>query len=141
MKTLLIIVSFLIATRSFAQSTTEGQLKALSQKRVDWLLAGNLDSLKNLYDANSITIHGNGMMRGRQEHLDDIKSGRPIYKKIDLTQSTVKDFGDTAVLVGKGVFQIAMNGQNMTYNMTFTEVYKKEKAGWKLIARQAVDQK
>lgn len=142
MKTLLIFISFMIATQSFAQSTTEAQIKALSQKRVNWLIAGNLDSLKNLYDANSITIHGNGIMiRSREDHLADIKAGRPVYKTIEIKESQVNDFRDTAVLVGKGLFNIAMNGQDMNYTMTYTEVYKKEQGGWKLIARQAVEQK
>ena len=62
------------------------------------------------------------MMRSRAEHLKDIKSGRPVYKRIDIKESAVKGFGDTAVLVGKGIFNIAVNGQNMNYNMTYAEV-------------------
>lgn len=137
MKSLLLIAGLFVTTFSFAQSPTESEIKDLSQKRVQWLLKGNVDSLVNLYDENSVTIHGNGMIRTTSEHINDIKSGRPVYKSIDIQESSVKDFGNTAVLVGKGVFSISINGQNMTQNMVFTEVYLKKNGQWKLISRQA----
>lgn len=100
-------------------------------------MAGKVDSLAAIYDENSITVHGNGMVKSTAEHFNDVRSGRPVFKSIDIKESTVKDFGTTAVLVGKGVFSIAMNGQGMTYNMVYTEVYIKKHNQWKLIARQA----
>lgn len=137
MKIFLTTIALLVATLSFAQSQTESEIKALSAKRVEWLLKGSVDSLANLYGENSITVHGNGMIRTTAEHLNDIKSGRPVYKSIDVKETTVKDFDNTAILVGKGVFNISMNGQAMSYNMVYMEVYKKENDQWKLIARQA----
>lgn len=142
MKTLLTFVAFLSVSVSaaFAQSKTEDQIKVLSQKCVQWLLTRNVDSLKNLYDPNSITIHSNGMMRTGTDHLEDLKNGRPLYKSIDVKESSVKEFGDTAVLVGKGLFDITIDKQDMKYDMIYTEVYKKTGGQWKLIARQAVQQ-
>ncbi|MVM29107.1 DUF4440 domain-containing protein [Spirosoma sp. HMF4905] len=140
MKTLLTLVSMLFVSQSFGQSKTESEIVALSKKRAKWLVEGKLDSLKTLYDANSITVHNNGLIKTTAEHFEDIKNGRPIYKSIDIKESTVKDFGDTAILVGKGMFNIAMNGQDMNYNMVYTEVYLKRNNQWKLISRQAVQQ-
>ena len=54
-----------------------------------------------------------------------------------IKESAVKDFGNTAVLVVKGVFSFSINGQDMTQNMVFTEVYFKKNNQWKLISRQA----
>lgn len=141
MKTLLTIASFFFMTQAFAQSNTEAQIKSLSEKRAKWLIATNVDSLKNLYDENSITIHNNGMMRTGNEHLADLKKGQPSYKRIDIKESSVKDFGDTAVLVGKGLFVLVMNGQEVNYNMIYTEVYKKMKGQWKLILREGIELK
>jgi len=50
---------------------------------------------------------------------------------------TVTDFGNTAVLVGKGVFNIEVSGSKMTANMAYTGVYLKSGKTWKLIARHA----
>ena len=136
----IIIATFalaLIATFSFGQSKTETEILTLSKKRVQWLLAGKLDSLATLYDNNSITVHGNGMIKSTSEHFEDVKNKRPIYRNIEIQQSTVKDFGTTAILVGKGVFSISMNGSDMVANMAYTEVYMKRGKVWKLVARHA----
>lgn len=137
MKTLLTIAGLLLATLSFAQSNTEAEVKALSKKRIHYLLENKVDSLATIYDQNSMTIHSNGMIKTTVEHLDDVRNGRPVYKSIEIGEATVKDFGNTAILVGKGVFKIAMNGQETSYNMAYTEVYLKRNGGWKLISRQS----
>ena len=137
MKSFFSIIAILFTSALFGQSNTESEIKKLSGKRVEWLLQNNVDSLVSLYDENSITIHGNGMIRTTAEHINDIKSGRPTYKSIEIKEASVKDFGNTAVLVGKGIFSISINGQEMTQNMVFTEVYIKKNNQWKLISRQA----
>lgn len=137
MKALLTSIIALAATLTFAQTNTETEILALSKKRVQWLMESKVDSLAMLYDDNSITIHGNGLIKSTKEHLDDVRNGRPTYKSIDIKESTVRDFGATAILVGKGFFSITINGQDMAYNMVYTEVYIKNNKAWKLVSRQA----
>lgn len=137
MKTLFTIASLLFATVSFAQSNTEADIKALSNKRIQYLLQGKVDSLATIYDEKSMTVHTNGMIKTATEHLEDVRNGRPKYKSIEVKSVTVNDFGTTAILVGQGIFSIAINGQDMSYNMVYTEVYQKENNQWKLIARHA----
>lgn len=60
------------------------------------------------------------------EHINNVKNGTSTYKSIDIGETTVKDFGTTAILVGKGTFKIGMNGQGMTYKMAFIDVYLKK---------------
>lgn len=137
MKTLLTFAAVLLSIASFAQSKTETEILTLSKKRIQYLLENKVDSLASIYDDNSMTVHTNGMIKSKAEHLEDVKNGRPVYKSIEVKNATVKDFGTTAILVGKGIFKIDMNGQEMNYNMVYTEVYNKTKKGWKLIARHA----
>ena len=140
LKILFPVLLLLVAGKSMGQSKTAAEITALSKQRAAWLVAGRLDSLATLYDAHSITVHGNGLIKSTAEHFEDIRQGRPVYKSIKLGESTVREFGNTAVLVGKGDFHIAMNGQDLHCNMVYTEVYKKDNNRWKLIARQAVQQ-
>lgn len=137
MKIILVVTSTLLTSFSFAQSKTETEIIDLSKKRIEWLLENKADSLAALYDENSITVHGNGMIKTAKEQLDDVKGGKITYKSIDVKENTVQDFGNTAVLVGKGVFKISLNGQDMIYNMVYMEAYQKKDNQWKLIARQA----
>ncbi len=137
MKTVLLSIALLVSGIGFAQSRTEKEISQLSTNRIQWLLANKADSLANLYDVNSITVHGNGLIKTAKEQLEDVRSGKIAYKRIDVTENTVKDFGNTQVLVGKGVFNIALGAQEFTYTMVYMEVYQKQGNGWKLIARQA----
>ena len=137
MKIILVVTAMFLASFSFAQSKTETEIIDLSKKRIEWLLENKADSLASLYDENSITVHGNGLIKTAKEQIDDVRGGRITYKSIEVKENTVKDFGSTAVLVGKGVFKISLNGQDMTYNMVYMEVYQKKDNQWKLIARQA----
>jgi len=137
MKIILVLTAIFVATVSFAQSKTETDIINLSAKRIQWLLEKKSDSLASLYDENSITVHGNGLIKTAKEQLDDVKGGKITYKSIDVTENTVKDFGNTQVLVGKGVFKISVNSQELTYNMVYMEVYQKQGKMWKLVARQA----
>jgi hypothetical protein len=137
MKLILVITAIFATTVVSAQSKTETDIINLSAKRIQWLLEKKADSLALLYDENSITVHGNGLIKTAKEQLDDVKGGKITYKSIDVTENTVKDFGNTQVLVGKGVFKISVNGQDLTYNMVYMEVYQKQGNQWKLVARQA----
>ncbi len=137
MRIVLLVIPLFISTLAFAQSKTETDITNLSGKRIKWLLEGKADSLALLYDENSITVHGNGLIKTAEEQLDDVKSGKITYKSIDVTENTVKDFGNTQVLVGKGIFTISLGGQELTYTMVYMEVYQKQGGQWKLVARQA----
>ncbi len=137
MKLSLVITAIFVTTAVSAQSKTETDIINLSAKRIQWLLEKKADSLALLYDENSITVHGNGLIKTAKEQLDDVKGGKITYKSIDVIENTVKDFGNTQVLVGKGVFKISVNGQDLTYNMVYMEVYQKQGNLWKLVARQA----
>ncbi len=137
MKALFTFVALLLSTATFAQLKTESEILALSKKRIQYLLENKIDSLAMIYDENSLTIHSNGMIKTTAEHIDDVKNGRPVYKSIEISEATVKDFGTIAILVGKGIFKIAMNGQDMSYKMAYTEVYLNKNKKWKLISRQS----
>ncbi len=84
-----------------------------------------------------MTVHTNGMIKTAAEHLEDVRNERPTYKSIEISKTTVKDFGMTVILVGQGIFKIAMNGQEMTYNMVYTETYIRKNGIWKMIAHHA----
>ncbi|MEJ1242425.1 nuclear transport factor 2 family protein [Chryseolinea sp. T2] len=138
MKTLFTtLVAVLLVSASFAQSKTDAEIKKLSKDRIKWLLEGKADSLATLYDQKAVTVHGNGMVKSTEEQLQDVKKGVIKYNSIDVSEMTVTDFGKTAVLVGKGVFNIEVGGSKMTANMAYTEVYLKSGKTWKLIARHA----
>lgn len=130
-------MSVLIISAAHAQSKTETEIKKISKDRIKWLLEGKADSLATLYDQKAVTVHGNGMVKSTEEQLQDIKMGVIKYNGIDVSEMTVTDFGNTAILVGKGTFNIEVGGSKMTANMAYTEVYLRSGKTWKLIARHA----
>ncbi|WP_255080566.1 hypothetical protein [Lacihabitans sp. CCS-44] len=64
----------------------------------------------------------------------DLADGLGSLKNFSICK--VNDFGNTAILVGKVVFDIEMNGKYMSYQMAFMEEYLKRNNSQKLISRQ-----
>lgn len=136
MKKLFVVFALLlVGSMTFAQG--KSQVERLSRKRAEWLLTKNVDSLASLYEPTGFTIHSNGLVKSSAEHLNDVKSGVPSYIQIDIKNLDIKEFGNTAVAVGKGYFMIEMGGKEMAYNMVFSEVYIKKGKQWKLVSRHA----
>jgi hypothetical protein len=84
MKNLLAILIFLTSLYVEAQTSTESKIKEISGQRIKALIESDFNTLESIYDQNSISIHSNGMIKTTDEHLQDVKNGIPIYKKIEV---------------------------------------------------------
>jgi len=103
----------------------------LSNKIWDWMADKNVDSLKNLFDDNSMFVHMGGTW-GKTQELAAIKSGSIWYKKAEVYAVDVRIFGNTAILLDDIDLQAVVGGQKVTNAFMVTEVYLKENGTWKM---------
>ena len=133
-----LLIVFTLATLSgFAQSQTEQLVLDLSKRKFDWLINKRYDSLELLLDDQLKYIHSNGWVQSRKEVMDDSKSGKLVYQKIDVTESTVRLYDKTAIVTGKGKFSGIGNNNPFAMELAYTEVYIKNKGRWLLASRHA----
>jgi hypothetical protein len=133
MKNFLFFISVIMSTHLIGQTNSESQILKLSSDKFQWQLEKNWDALSDIMDENVILQHGNGNVQSKVEYFKTLRSGFLEYKKIDVTERTIKVFGKTAVIMGKVKFNISINKELRDFNFDFTEVYSFNKGKWKLI--------
>jgi ketosteroid isomerase-like protein len=137
MKKILIYLTFFMMSIqiSFAQQTeVENAVKALTQLMI------NPDSaaLDNLVLPNLSYGHSSGKIQNKQEFMRSLLSAESDFVEINLTDQTVIVQGKTAMV--RHTLSAKTNDKNVpgTVKLYILLIWSKEKAGWKLLGRQAV---
>lgn len=119
---------------SFAQKTsTIEEVKELSKLKWQWMADKNVDKLASLFDDKSKFVHMSGTWK-KNEELDIIKTGRIWYKKADIHDVAVEIVGDVAIVWNRITLTADVRGNDAVTEFTVTEVYKKQKKEWKMLA-------
>lgn len=108
----------------------EQEILDLSVDKFKWKTTGQIDKVAHLFDDDLIFIHLTGHITSKKEWIEQLKSGRFVYNKIELQEHAAKVYENTVVLVGKALFTV--NGGSK-YNLVYTEVYTKKNNQWKLV--------
>jgi len=133
----ILLVLTLSTLSGFAQLKNEQAILDLSKRKFDWLINKQYDSLEFLMDDQLKYIHSNGWVQSKQEVIDDSKSGKLTYQKVELSESAVRLYDNTAIVIGKGKFSGIGNNNPFALELTYTEVYIKSKGRWLLASRHA----
>ena len=66
-----------------------------------------------------------------------MKSGKLNYLKVNVTEAKARIYKNTAIVNGKGVFNVMLEGKPVEINLLYTEVYINKKNNWQLASRHA----
>ncbi|MBX2967308.1 MAG: nuclear transport factor 2 family protein [Cyclobacteriaceae bacterium] len=124
-------------SHTFAQSKEEQTVFNLSKKKFNWQVNKQLDSLDAILDERALYIHSNGWAETKQEALDNLQSGKLVYKNIEIKEANVRLYSGTAIVTGKGSFSGTVNGTDFDIELSYTEVYVQKKNKWLLVSRHA----
>lgn len=130
----------LLSVTTFAQTGSnstltkeEQELVSLSKDKWQWMADKNIDKLAALFHNESKFVHMSGTWK-KDEELEIIKSGSIWYKKADVHDTAVEIAGDVAVVWNRITLTAVVRGNDAVNQFTVTEVYKKEKEEWKMLA-------
>lgn len=139
MKHLLLTLTMLATAYAMQaqQSPAEKYVKAFSERKNKWLIDKNYDSLKVMLDNRCFYIHSNGWMQTAADVIKDLQSGKMVYDKVTITESTARQFESMVIVTGKGNFEGSVDQKPFNIRLAFTEVYVKRKDSWKLVSRQS----
>jgi hypothetical protein len=128
------------AFSSNAQVTTtknigpsEQEIINLSKEKWQWMADKNVDKLATLFHDKSKFVHMSGTWK-KDEELEIIKSGSIWYKKADVHDVAVEMVDDVAIVWNRITLTAFVRGSDVVTEFTVTEVYKKEKKQWKMLA-------
>lgn len=130
-------IFLLLVTTGYAQSKEEiavsAQLDRLNKAMVD----KNLAVLDDIFHANMWYGHSSGRLDDKQAAIKDVMEGPVDFITLEATDRKIQVVEKNAMIRFIFEAKATNNGQEQTIRIGVMTVWKKEKSGWKLFARQA----
>jgi glycerophosphoryl diester phosphodiesterase len=123
--------------KAIEQDSVIKKVLNLHHKKFRWMEQMHTDSLAMLLDDDVYYIHSNGWKESKEEVIKNIQSGKLRYINVDVQEADVRFKESTAVVTGKGIFNVSMEGKPLEINLYYTEVYAILPEGIKLLSRHA----
>ena len=137
MKGILVFTALLFAASVFSQTHSEKVILDLSKKIFQLEVEGKIDSLTDLFNDRLVIVSSSGAKKSKQEYLTDLKMGKPVHNSIEVKEAIASLFGNTAIVIGKGVFVVSINATQASFDLSYMEVFIKDEKSWKLVALHA----
>lgn len=135
---LLVIISF-ISISLFAQSKSETQVAAATERLRKAMVDGDKAALENLATEQLSYGHSGGHIDDKKEFVEKLASGNSDFLTIDLTEQTISVSGKTAIVRHILTAKTHDKGKEPAdVKLRVILVWQKKGSQWKLLARQAV---
>lgn len=109
----------------------EQEVLALSTQKWRWMADRNVDALSALFHPEAVFVHMGATM-SRDQELGVIRSGGIHYKEAQISESSVRFAGNTAIVLHRMRLVAVVGGNEVTNPFVVTEVYVPEGGSWKL---------
>lgn len=137
MRVILAILIIHVVGVAGAQTDAERAVLDLSSRKFDWLIARQVDSLEKVLDEKVQYIHSNGWVQTKREVIDDMRSGKLVYRKVTIKEALVRLYSETAILTGLSTFEGINGGTAFLLDLRYTEVYVRATNHWVLVSRHS----
>ncbi len=94
-------------------------------------------ALERLLHENLTYTHSNAHNESKADVLQSVIGGKTTVEAIDFADTTVRVFGNTALVKGKVDIRNNADGKSTTANLNILHVWVKGSKGWQMVARQA----
>ena len=112
------------------------QVLATDDKRMQALHQADPTPLREIYADDYALVTPSGVIRSKEEQINDLISGRVQYRKIETINRTIRVYDDVAIVSSREKYDILQEGQQIGGDIFFTRTYKRFGTVWRLIATQ-----
>jgi len=123
---------------AFSQSKKEKQVAAAVENLRLAMISGDRAALESIASDQLNYGHSGGKVETKQEFVEAIVSGKSDFVTCDFTEQKITMSGKVAVVCFNLSAKTNDNGKPGEVNLKLMTVWKMEKGGWKMLARQAV---
>lgn len=121
----ILVIVFLSNCNTTKTLFTEKDVLQLSSDKWKWMADKDVARLELIFHKDSRFVHMGGTW-GKAKELEIIQSGSIWYKKADVHDTLVKQFGkDTYVVWNRITLLANVRGEDVTTQFTVTEIYQK----------------
>ncbi len=122
---------------SRAQSTDAAAVAEAVAALTKAMLAADKAQLDTLVADQLSYGHSGGVIQTKAEFVDVIASKKTVYKSIVLSDQTVAVAGNAAIVRHAWASESESGGKSTLSKIGILQVWQKQGASWKLLARQA----
>jgi hypothetical protein len=133
MRSLLILI--LATSAVFSASGEQAVLAALEVYR-NGMLQKDGKSLDKVLSDDLTYTHSGGEFETKADVIRSVTSGKTVTEKLDFTETTVRIYGNTALVKGRVNLQ---HSPTNVVHMNVLHVFVNGPHGWQMVARQATD--
>ena len=113
------------------------EILALETARIKAMCDLDIDQLKEILSDDLTYTHSTARQETKSEFISALTSGRTKYQSIDREDVKVQQYGETAVVTGHAKFHVNANGNDVRFQVKFTDVYVKLGEKWQMVAWQS----
>ena len=92
-------------------------------------------TLEKLLSDDIVYSHSSGMRETKAEHIKAVMNPKNRYTNIDYKETSVRVYGNTAVLITKATFSVDNDGKKADNVLSMMQTWVKRPSGWQLVAR------
>ena len=108
----------------------------MDDRRMEALRRANAAPLRRIYADDYTLVTPSGVIRSKDDQINDLVSGRVKYGKIETIKRIARVYGDVAVVLSQDKYDILQDGHQVGGDIFFTRTYKKFGTIWREIAAQ-----
>jgi ketosteroid isomerase-like protein len=121
------------------QSATDA-VAAVEQRRIDALIASDINALEEIIDEHCTHVESNGTSRTKAAFLEDVAKREFSFDLFEIEENQIRIFGDTAVVAGTYHNVVRVRGTpHPVKHARHLRVYVNRGGSWKLVAHQATE--
>jgi ketosteroid isomerase-like protein len=109
----------------------------LDRIRRDAMTKADVATLGELFADDMVWIHATARIDTKAGLLDAIGSGSTKYLSIDVTDETVRDFGDVVLVGGIAAMSAEIKGETRELRNRFTIVWVRRGVSWQVVNWQS----
>lgn len=141
-----LLVSLLLVSAAIPAARAESKppkaaagdvVKAAELERFEAAEKNDLGVLGKLLGDDLTYTHSTGALQTKAQLLDDLKSGKLQFKKIEPSDLQVRVYGATAIINGTAKLAVVSDGQPKDVNIRFTDVWVNRAGRWQMVAWQS----
>ena len=133
----LVAVCLLAVPLVLGQSgSAEQQISAMSDQLNQAQLKADTNFVEKYFADEATIVHSNGRLFTKAEEIADLKSGSLKYESIEVQETIIHVYGDTAVVTFLISFKGVVSGMRFSGDLRRTIVWVKQKGNWKIVAYQ-----
>jgi hypothetical protein len=132
------LLLLLPAVLGFSQSKKQLKFEALERQRFEAMTTKNTAALEVMLSDQLTYTHSNGLIEDKQQHLENIRTGKLQYRSIQPEEMKLRFYRRT--VVGTGIVNVTgvLNEKEFSIRLRYTDVYVKQKGKWRLAAWQSL---